>query len=131
VDLDAQGAGIAFLIKTGSRNWAIAGLADAGGANIRTGMETSAVSEKLPPVAELDSSPRSIQSIYSWYADKKLSVNRRYQRKLVWTLEEKQKLVGSVLNGFPIPAILLAEREDGYEVIDHRDGVRHRRQQGV
>jgi hypothetical protein len=69
-------------------------------------------------VAELDSSPRSIQSIYSWYADKKLSVNRRYQRKLVWTLEEKQKLVGSVLNGFPIPAILLAEREDGYEVID-------------
>jgi len=69
-------------------------------------------------VAELDSSPRSIQSIYSWYADKKLWVNRRYQRKLVWTLEEKQKLVASVLNGYPIPAILLAERQDGYEVID-------------
>ena len=70
-------------------------------------------------MAELDSSPRSIQSLYSWYADKKLWVNRRYQRKLVWTLEEKQKLVESVLNGYPIPAILLAEREaDGYEVID-------------
>jgi hypothetical protein len=69
-------------------------------------------------VAELDSSPRSIQSIYSWYADRKLWVNRRYQRKLVWTLEEKQKLIASVLNGYPIPAILLAEREDGYEVID-------------
>lgn len=69
-------------------------------------------------MAELDSSPRSIQSLYGWYADRKLWVNRRYQRKLVWTLEEKQKLVGSVLNGYPIPAILLAEREDGYEVID-------------
>jgi Protein of unknown function DUF262 len=69
-------------------------------------------------MAELDSSPRSIQSLYSWYADKKLWVNRRYQRKLVWTLEEKQKLVASVLSGYPIPAILLAEREDGYEVID-------------
>jgi Protein of unknown function DUF262 len=69
-------------------------------------------------VAELDSSPRSIQSLYGWYADKKLWVNRRYQRKLVWTLEEKQKLVASVLSGYPIPAILLAEREDGYEVID-------------
>lgn len=69
-------------------------------------------------MAELDSSPRSIQSLYSWYADKKLWVNRRYQRKLVWTLEEKQKLVQSVLRGYPIPAILLAEREDGYEVID-------------
>lgn len=73
---------------------------------------------KTAAVAELDSSPRSIQSLYSWYADRKLWVNRRYQRKLVWTLEEKQKLVGSVLSGYPIPAILLAEREDGYEVID-------------
>lgn len=69
-------------------------------------------------MAELDSSPRSIQSLYGWYADRKLWVNRRYQRKLVWTLEEKQKLVASVLSGYPIPAILLAEREDGYEVID-------------
>lgn len=70
-------------------------------------------------VAELDSSPKSIQSLYSWYADRKLWVNRRYQRKLVWTLEEKQKLVESVLKRYPIPAILLAEREAGdYEVID-------------
>ena len=56
-------------------------------------------------MAELDSSPRSIQSIYSWYADQRLWVNRRYQRKLVWTLEEKQKLVESVLSGYPIPAV--------------------------
>lgn len=70
-------------------------------------------------MAELDSSPKSIQSLYSWFADGKLWVNRRYQRKLVWTLEEKQKLIESVLNGYPIPAILLAEREAGdYEVID-------------
>lgn len=79
----------------------------------------SVPSGKLAPVAELDSNPKSIQSLYAWYADQKLWVNRRYQRKLVWTLEEKQKLVESVLRGFPIPAILLAEREtDGYEVID-------------
>jgi hypothetical protein len=40
---------------------------------------------------------------------------------LVWTLEEKQKLIGSLLKKYPIPAILLAER-DGlpgtYEIID-------------
>ena len=46
-------------------------------------------------------------------------MNRRYQRKLVWTLEEKQKLIESVLKRYPIPAILLAERKSGdYEVID-------------
>ena len=70
-------------------------------------------------MAELDSQPKSIQSIYSWYSEGKLFVNRRYQRKLVWTLVEKQKLVESTLRKFPVPAILLAERETGdYEVID-------------
>lgn len=70
-------------------------------------------------MAELDSTPKVLQSLYGWYAEDKLWVNRRYQRKLVWTLEEKQRLVESVLRGYPIPAILLAEREaGGYEVID-------------
>lgn len=70
-------------------------------------------------MAELESQPKSIQSLYGWYSENKLWVNRRYQRKLVWTLEEKQKLVESVLRRYPIPAILLAEREGGgYEVID-------------
>jgi uncharacterized protein with ParB-like and HNH nuclease domain len=49
-------------------------------------------------MAELDSTPKSVQSLYSWYSENKLHVNRRYQRKLVWTLEEKQKLVESILN---------------------------------
>ncbi|MET8654118.1 GmrSD restriction endonuclease domain-containing protein [Nocardia aurea] len=76
-------------------------------------------------MAELNSQPRSIQSIYSLYSAKKLFVNRRYQRKLVWTLNEKQKFVESILRKYPVPAILLAERlgeRDGgeleYEVID-------------
>ena len=70
-------------------------------------------------VAELDSQPKSIQSIYTWFSENKLFVNRRYQRKLVWTLDEKQKLVESVLKKYPIPAILLAERDTGeYEIID-------------
>lgn len=70
-------------------------------------------------MAELDAQSKSIQSLYAWYSENKLWVNRRYQRKLVWTLEEKQKLIESVLKKFPIPAILLAEREAGdFEVID-------------
>src|SRR5579875_2146300 len=70
-------------------------------------------------MAELDSQPKSVQSLYSWYSDQKLFVNRRYQRKLVWTLEEKQRLIESILKQYPIPAILLADRADGgYEIID-------------
>ena len=72
-------------------------------------------------MSELASQPTSIQSVYSWYRADKLYVNRRYQRKLVWTLEEKQRLIESILKGYPIPAILIAERKgtDGtYEIID-------------
>ena len=63
-------------------------------------------------MAELASQPSPVQSVYAWYRDDKLYVNRRYQRKLVWTLEEKQRLIESILKRYPIPAILLAERED-------------------
>ena len=72
-------------------------------------------------MAELSSQPTSIQSIYSMYTEEKLYVNRRYQRKLVWTLEEKQKLIESILKRYPVPAILIAEREGqvgSYEIID-------------
>lgn len=72
-------------------------------------------------MAELVSQPTSIQSLYGWFKDQKLFVNRRYQRKLVWTLEEKQRLMESLLKKYPVPAILVAEREGvpgTYEIID-------------
>ena len=72
-------------------------------------------------MADLAAEPKSIQSVYSWYRENRLFVNRRYQRKLVWTLEEKQKLIDSILKKYPIPAILIAEKEDApgtYEIID-------------
>lgn len=72
-------------------------------------------------MAELAAQPTSIQSVYNWFREDRLFVNRRYQRKLVWTLEEKQKLIDSILKRYPVPAILLAEKEDNtgtYEIID-------------
>jgi Protein of unknown function DUF262 len=51
----------------------------------------------------------SIQSLYGSYLSKKFLVNRRYQRKLVWTVEEKRSFLDSIINGYPVPLILLAE----------------------
>lgn len=60
-----------------------------------------------------------IIQIYRWYREGSLIVNRRYQRKLVWTTEEKQKLIESILAGYPIPLILLAKVEqEQYEIMD-------------
>ena len=39
----------------------------------------------------------SVQSLYRAYHDGTLIVNRQYQRKLVWTVVEKQKLIDGIL----------------------------------
>lgn len=61
----------------------------------------------------------SIQEAYRNYCEGKFLVNRKYQRKLVWTVDEKEFLIDSIINDLPIPLILLAQTEDGkLEVID-------------
>jgi hypothetical protein len=71
---------------------------------------------------ELSIRSESIQRIYNFYANQRFYVNRRYQRKLVWTIEEKKAFIDSILQGFPVPIILLAETEKDhesvYEIID-------------
>lgn len=59
---------------------------------------------------------KSIQSLYREFTEYRLIVNRKYQRKLVWTLEEKQKLIESILNSFPIPNVLLAKTNESNEL---------------
>ena len=65
----------------------------------------------------------TVTEAYRHYRSGNLLVNRKYQRKLVWTTEEKEKLIGSILRGYPIPLFLLAERPQihgsgKYEIID-------------
>ncbi|MFI8578252.1 DUF262 domain-containing protein [Rossellomorea aquimaris] len=67
----------------------------------------------------------SIQEAYRLYREGNLIVNRKYQRKLVWTTDEKEKLIDSIMSGYPIPLILLAERPDihGFGTYEILDGV--------
>ncbi|MFB8791509.1 MAG: DUF262 domain-containing protein [Potamolinea sp.] len=65
----------------------------------------------------------SVQEAYGRYREGSLLVNRRYQRKLVWTVTEKERLIGSILKGYPIPLFLLAVPphiygSETYEIID-------------
>lgn len=67
----------------------------------------------------------SVQEAYREFRDGNFRVNRRYQRKLVWTLLEKQKLIDSILEGYPIPLLLLAFhlKEDGTKSFEILDGM--------
>ncbi len=64
----------------------------------------------------------SLQRIFNFYKSDLFHVNRRYQRKLIWTIEEKQRFIDSIVKGLPIPLILLAEVEKSgmtiFEIID-------------
>jgi uncharacterized protein with ParB-like and HNH nuclease domain len=65
----------------------------------------------------------AVTKAYRLYRSNDLLVNRKYQRKLIWSVDEKEKLIGSILKGYPIPLILLAERPQvhgsrKYEIID-------------
>lgn len=61
----------------------------------------------------------SLQEAYRNYSEGKFLVNRKYQRKLVWTVDEKEYLIDSIVNDLPIPLILLAQTDEGkLEIID-------------
>lgn len=49
---------------------------------------------------ELDPRGKSINEIMRWYYTDSLIVNRKYQRKLVWTLKEKQLFIDSIINKY-------------------------------
>jgi hypothetical protein len=49
-----------------------------------------------------------IYALYTRYKDRQLVVNRKYQRKLVWDLSEKQMFIDTLIKGFPVPLILFA-----------------------
>lgn len=74
----------------------------------------------------LDVKGRTVNQIMSWYFDNQLIVNRKYQRKLVWSLEEKKLFIDSIICKYPTPSIILAsykfesdpEKKNYYEIID-------------
>lgn len=70
----------------------------------------------------LDVKGKTISQIARWYFDNQLYVNRTYQRKLVWSLDEKKLFIDSLLSRFPTPSIILNEVDKNemrhYEIID-------------
>jgi len=64
----------------------------------------------------------SVERVYGFNVENRFLVNRRYQRKLVWSIDEKRAFVDSLRQGYPVPLILLADvQHDGearFEIID-------------
>ena len=52
----------------------------------------------------------TIETVYEWYKQNLFLVNRNYQRKLVWTIEEKISFIQTIMRGLPVPLFLLAKK---------------------
>ena len=63
-------------------------------------------------VQSISSKSDSVQVVYENYLAGKYIVNRRYQRKLVWTQQEKTAFIDSLLQNYSIPIFLLAQNTD-------------------
>lgn len=63
-----------------------------------------------------------IERSYEDYSNNLYLVNRRYQRKLVWSVSEKQAFIDSLANGYPVPLFLFSKKlykdVERYEIID-------------
>ncbi|MEE1617020.1 DUF262 domain-containing protein [Brachybacterium sp. J153] len=68
---------------------------------------------EAPPAVALTVRSESVQRAYSAYRSDQYRVNRRYQRKLVWSVEEKQRLIDSIVLALPLPLFLVAETSSG------------------
>ncbi len=53
-----------------------------------------------------------IKNIVDLYAAGKINLNPEYQRSGVWSNSQRSKLIDTILNGYPLPAIILYKRTD-------------------
>lgn len=65
---------------------------------------------------------KQIADLVNRYEKGKLNLSPAFQRKSVWVLKDRQKLVDTVIRNYPLPAIVLYRNEDhgelSYAVID-------------
>ncbi|MGG0358441.1 DUF262 domain-containing protein [Bacillus tropicus] len=62
----------------------------------------------------------NIKTLYTYFKENKLIVNRSYQRNLVWDKGDKQNFIDTVFKQYPIPSLVLssATEDETLEVID-------------
>lgn len=72
---------------------------------------------------EFKDGSKDIQSIMSLFESKRLNLEPGFQRKSVWTINDRKKLMQSILQNYPLPSIFLYRRTDAkgglmYDVLD-------------
>lgn len=85
------------------------------------------ISRRIRTVSDsLQVEKKRIIDFYDEYVKGTIAINRRYQRKLVWNLQEKRDFIDTLLRKYPIPLVLMASYtmlESGKKRIEIIDGL--------
>ena len=75
--------------------------------------------DKAQKLVRTDSLQMSIGELATMYEAEELIINPEFQRLFRWELEQKARLIESLLLGIPVPSIFVFEKGDGtWELID-------------
>ena len=70
---------------------------------------------------------RTVQDIANLFQNGQLNLSPGFQRSSVWQMRDREKLIESILRGYPIPGIFLYSRHDSgelcYDVIDGKQRI--------
>jgi len=76
------------------------------------------INEKKKEIST-DGYPMSIGELMSLYKEGELDIHPEFQRFFRWSIQQKSKLIESILLGIPIPSIFVSQRQDGiWDVVD-------------
>ena len=76
------------------------------------------------PMAKADYETFTIRKMVGWYERGLLNLEPEFQRKSVWKVAQRSKLMNSILHGYPLPNVAIHKRYDEklrcvrYDVID-------------
>ncbi|MCL5020428.1 MAG: DUF262 domain-containing protein [Bacteroidetes bacterium] len=78
-------------------------------------------------ILQYDTDKKTIDDLIRLYEDDKLDLEPGFQRLSVWTLNDRKKLIDSIIRGYPLPAVFFYKtNEEGdvrYYVIDGKQRI--------
>ena len=75
--------------------------------------------DKARQTIKSDSYSISIGELISQYDNNEIEIHPEFQRLFRWSLEQKSRLIETILLGIPLPSIFVMQRQDQvWEVID-------------
>ncbi len=75
------------------------------------------------PAIQYQMHTKTVQELFYLYEHGHLNLEPGFQRKSVWTVSDRRRLIDSISRGYPLPSIFLYQQtKDGHHVYDVIDG---------